>query len=303
MKKYIIPLILVFIGCSTKPPKWFFNPLNDTNEILYASSSGKTKEDAINNALNLAASKISIKINSIFISNKGYYKLNNHINTYSNVSKQITAQIKNFEFHNYKIIKIAKKDKYYVLIAIDRIKNANFLYQKAFYNYLKLKQYLNIKDKLEILKSYPKAIKQINKNISNLYIAKSLYNFEKIDVLIQKYIKLKNQLTDKLNNITFTIKNDYQNIIKNSLSDLNLNLSNKGIILNSSYSTKKYEINGYKIFIIKMNITMQDVKKINFTISCAGNSINNYDIAKNFAIIKCKEKLKEKIKEIIQIPY
>ena len=303
MKKYIVLLILIFIGCSTKPPKWFFNTQSDTNTILFATASGKTKEDAINNALNLAASKISIKINSIFTSNKGYYKSNNKINTYSNVSNQITAQIKNFEFHSYKIIKIAKKDKFYVLIAIDRVKNADFLYQKSFYNYLKLKQYLNIKDKLEILKSHPTVIKQIDNNLSTLYIAKSLYNFEKIDVLIQKYIKLKNQLTDKLNNITFKIKNDYQNIIKNSLSELNFNISNKGIIILSSYTTKKYKINGYKIFLIKMHITMQDRNKIDFTISCAGNSINNYNIAKNFALMECKRKLKEKIKETIQIPY
>ena len=304
MKNIFLLMLVFFIGCTTKPPKWYLTPYNDTQTTIYASASGKTKIDAINNALSLAASKISVTINSIFQSTKEYYKTNNSLKTYSNVSQIITSTIKNFEFNNYKILKIEKKDKFYVLISVDRIKNSNYLYQKALNNYQKLKENLKLDDKLKILKTYPKIIKQIDKNISNLYIAKSLYNNPNIDNLIKKFINLKNKLVQRLQNTAFKIKNDKFNIIKDTLSTLNLNLANNGNIEISSNSIiNKYEINNYKIFTLILNIKIKNKTQINFSINCAGKSIGSYNVAKSFAIKDCKEKLKEKLKEIIQIPY
>jgi hypothetical protein len=306
MKKIIIFFsLIIFLGCSNPIPQWYFKHQNDNKEYIYAAAQGNTKQEAINNALSFIASKLQVNISSKFESTKGLYQYGNNKTYFQKIKKTVIAKIQNISFINYKILKLKKiDDKFYVLISINRYKNAHNIEEKAKNNLNTIKPYLKIKDKIKILKIYPKILRKISSIISNLYIAQTLYPTQETKKLIKKAVLLKNAFKNKLDSITFHIQNSkYSNVIREVFNRLNLSTSNQGINVIIHSKTQKSKAAGYYIVTIYLNLIFKD--KTNYTLSliCAGTSMSNFNIAKQFALQNCKEKLKEKLKTFLKTHY
>jgi hypothetical protein len=294
LKRLIFALIL--IGCASTP-KWYLSPPKDNQNYLFATGSGDSKKEAINQALNFAASKINTQISSTLSISQNLYSTNNKTLYNKTISQNITTKINNISLSDYKVIKEDKEDKYYVVIAINKIKNSILLTQRARDEINSITPYLKTTDKIEILKTYPKLIKKINKAINTLYSAKILYPYKDIDPLLKKAKKIKLTLIEKLNSITFTTKNP---IIQNVLSSLNLPISNNGIKIDAKINFSNNKIGNYYITSATMHTTLKDKTTLSFDINCGGKSIIDFQNAKEFAIRDCEEKLKEKLKNILR---
>ena len=284
MKKLLILFIILFISCSSHPPKWYNKIYSDNNQFIYATGVSKTKKEAINTALANASSKIAITIKSSYKSLKYSYKDSSSSTYSSNSILNIETKTNPLTFTNYKILKLEKKDKYYVLIKIDRYKNAKFMCNNIHIN-------TNYED-LDIFLKYKKLLKNINKKIEMLKNINALYPICKEK--LKKAILFKKYLEKKLNTITFNIiSNDKE--IKNIISSIiKFNISPKANIKIFAYSKYEYKIVGnYKISIIKLTLQIKNTKEKNFEITCAGSSIQDYETAKLLAYKECKEKLKK----------
>jgi hypothetical protein len=303
MKKFLFVLIFLFVaGCSQSVPQWVNAPAPDNQTYLYASAEGGSKKEAINEALSFIASKLQVNVSSIFESTKGYYETSNKKNYFQKVKNITISKIRDIPFINYEILKMKKTDdKYYVLIRINRRKNANFLIEKSKNELRELTPLLGIKDKIKILKIYPQAIKKLNETISNLYIAQTLYPSTEIKKLIILAIKLKNAFEEKLNGVSFFIvKSNFSNFLKEVFNSLNLNTSQKGIKVYSHASYSYAKAAGYYVTTIRLLITLKDRTSYTISLTCSGNSISGFNLAKDFAIKNCERKIKTRLLKIFK---
>jgi len=306
MKRSIIAagLVLALSGCmgSSAAPKWYSQHKQDNAQYIYGAGEGPTKMDAINNALSFAASKVSVTINSTFATSKQYIESNDESNMFRELSKQTTSKVKNIEFSDYNVVKSTKEgDKYYVLIKIDKAKNAQMLYNKAKNDINDIQQYLNIDDKVQILTKYPKLIARIKKDIYNLYTAQTLKNIPGINDTIKKAMKIKAELEQKLQSTSISIESSNSKM-KNILEDI---FSNMGYSLGSGVNVKadiresRRQIGSYYLTTLSVYVTMKDKTSVQFGVKCAGKSVSDYNTAKEMALQSCKRKLEYKIKKIL----
>ncbi|MEO1927194.1 MAG: LPP20 family lipoprotein [Nautiliaceae bacterium] len=304
MKKFILAVIIIFlIGCqNAQPPKWFNETPKSNQLYIYATGMGYSKKDAINNALSFAASQVNVTINSSFESSKSYMQNNDNSQIFKEIRKD-TKSYANVEFSDYQIVKeAAKENKYYVLIKINKEKSANVAYQKAINTINQAKAYLNIKDKIKILKTYPKLIKELNKAIKNLYIVQTLTN-KNISKEIQQAISLKTKLQTKLSQIGVNVKvSNYKikTLLQDTFSQLNIPTYSNGIKVYATSSIENKQILSNYISTLTLNVTLKDKSAINFSIKCGGKSSSNFSNAMDFALQNCQNKLKEKLEKIFK---
>ncbi len=289
--RYLIAVLLLLLGCSKTPdtPKWYLNTPKDSPLYLYGSGAGESKQDAINNALSFMASKLKVKIDSTFKSEKSLIQTNDDTNVYKNLSQNIKTTVDNFTFYNYQIDKIKKiDDKYYVLLKINRIKNAQKIVDS-------IKEQLNglpsSTTPIENVKNYKNAIKKL-KELKNQYkLAKILDpSVEEID--LDSKIK---EYSSKLQNITFNV-NSNDEFIKNMtltyLSQKGFSISKNPKIkikLNLKTSTKR--IVGEYLTNASLDATISDLSASkSYHIQCAANSFSK-TLSKKLAIKKCSQKL------------
>ncbi|WP_457560493.1 LPP20 family lipoprotein [Caminibacter sp.] len=299
--RYLI-IILLFLGCAKiEIPKWFNKVYNDDSQYIYATGEGRNLNTAVNSALSSAISKVEVTLNSKLTINKSLIKSENKIRTYENISQNIQTYIPKIKIYNYKIIKKAQNKKTYVLIAIPKIKNAEIIFKKSKEEFEYIKKLSNIKDKIFIIKNYPKLIKKTDEILSNLYFAYTMFPSPEIKKLINDVYKLKENLKTKLQNTGFKIKKECNDIIKQTLTNLNIPIVNNGINIYCTEKDTKTKIMDYYIDTIKLNITLKNESLMNFDFICSGKSITSFNLAKSFALKECKKRLERKLKTILQI--
>ena len=285
MKRLIILFGLLFISCSSNPPEWYNKIYNDNNYFIYSTGVGKTKKEAINNALANISSKVSVIIKSIYKSKKYQYK-GDDTSVYSNNSIfDIEAKTNPITFTQYKILKIEKKEKYYVLIKINRLKNAKYMCDNT--------DYPNIdKSKLNIFLNHKKILYYLNKTIKKLKSINALYPICKNR--LDKIVSLKNEIINKFNHLNISIRSDNQRIKNIIESILNIKTSSNGNIKILIHQNIKHKtVGNYKISTIYLNFKINDAKNSkNYSLICAASSIQDFNTAKELAYQECKKKLK-----------
>lgn len=309
MVKYFFIFISIFFifGCASSQkqlvkqtyPKWYSKTMIDSSRYYFASSEGITKHDAVVNALNEIASKISISISSKFESN---VVLDNDIYNKS-LAMDITNKIENIHFNNYKILKEQVfNDKHIVLLKVDKIKLKDELQTQIDDEFNTINHKLNIDYKNILLK-----IKNYNKILISLEnLKKKIYIFSSIDKKsnIKKYLtnitKIKEKISLFKNSITFKIdtNNNYAKILKDFITDKGYKLVKYNSLITIKLSIKKQKINsfGYKILKgiaslkIVDNKTNSIVDEKRFIIS--GKSISDFAHADEFMLQSFKDKLK-----------
>ncbi len=287
MKKlFLLPLIFLFIACSSpNPPQWYNKIYNDNNNIIYATGAGKTKQEAINNALAHASAKISVIVKSLYKSLKYQYKGDDATSYSNNSIFNIETKTNPIEFSQYKILKLQKKENYYVLIKINRIKNAQNMCNNIDYPNLD-------KNSLNIFLNYKKIISLLNKKIKKLKNINALYPLCKDK--LTKIINLKKEITRRFNNLSVFIASNDKNIKEILESILNIQTSSNGNIKIFIHQNTKYKkVGSYKITTIYLNLKIKAGNNSkNYSLICAASSIQDFNTAKELAYQECKEKLK-----------
>jgi len=286
MKRLIFIALIFFIGCSTNPPKWYNKIYNDNSYYIYATGDGANKKEAINSALANASSKIAIVVKSMFKSLKYQYKGNDTNSYSSNSILDIETKTNPITFTDYKIVKLEKKDKYYVLIKINRYKNAKYMCENTSIPKIDI-------NNLNVLLNYKTILKTLNQKIKKLKNINALYPLCKNK--LNKILSLKKEIINKYNNLTYTITSNDKKLKDIIEAVLNINESKKGDIhLLVKTNTTYKKIGEYKIATIYVNLKLKckNLSK-NFSFICASSSIQDYSTAKELAYNKCKEKIKK----------
>jgi len=305
MKYFLAIIVLLFIGCGSPDiPEWYTNHPQDNAKYIYSASEGMSKEDALNNALSLAASRVSVTVNSTFSTSKEYVQTDDKFSNFRQLSRQTTSKINNISFSDYSVLKMSHDDdsnKYYVLIRVDKVKNAKLYYSKAKSTVEEVKGALNVTDRVTVFKTYPKLIKKINKAIYNLYIVKSLYPVEGVDELIKEAEDIKKELVKKYSSISMRIVTRYRElkkILSQVFSQLNIPLSSKGIRVSGKIHTTHKRVGMYYITIKDVNVIFRDKTYFQLNVTCGGKSVDSYTTADSFARKRCVEKIKTAIEKL-----
>ena len=287
MKKLIIFLAILFISCSSpKPPKWYNKIYNDNNFFVYSTGVGQTKKEAITNALANASAKISVIVQSHYKSLKYQYKGDDTSNYSNNSIFNIETKTNPITFTQYKILKLQNNDKYYVLLKINRLKNAKYMCNNINITHID-------NNNLNVFLNYKKIISSLNKKIKKLRSINTLYPICKDK--LTKTITLKNQILKTYNNLTLSIVSQnktIQNLLENIL---NIKTTSRGNIKIYTKQKIKYKkVGNYKIATIYITLSIKSQNKSkNYSLTCAASSIEDFNIAKELAYQECKQKLKK----------
>ena len=123
---------LLLAGCAQKQPKidipektvpsWYAHPPRSSAETLYATGEGVDRQSAINDALNLIASNLSVTIASEYASTATETRHNGHADTSVDITSTIHSEVQKIRISNYHILHSAKQGfrKYIVLISADK---------------------------------------------------------------------------------------------------------------------------------------------------------------------------------------
>ncbi len=315
LKTFLLGVILFLLG-GCKPltiqvgkkelPKWYLTPQSDNYNYFYATGSGDNKQEAITNALNMIASKISVEVSSEFNS----MVRNSTIEGYSRFSqKNINLRVQRLKFNNYKILKTQEiGDKIYLLLRVDKQKMANALIEEIS---IRLRD-MDIKKsnfngsnyrKLKLYEMLAKEAKEIKADflIANSISPKSYRErfLRKIDSYIKDYIKLKNS-------ITFYIQNrpkdaDYAKVVANFITKKGFNLTNKiddnTIIVDIDVNEQMLQSFGNKILKANILVKLKDKNSYveNFSAVIGGTSRSSYILAKQEVLNKFAKKIEEEI--------
>jgi hypothetical protein len=307
LRTIIIGLFMMFVvtGCfhnNPKPiqyPKWYNNTIQDTATTYYGTAEGSSKKEAITNALNEIASKVSISIESTFQSNT----ISSNTQYQKIISKNVKNEVKKIEFTQYNIVKFKKisNNKFIVRVSIDKEANAKITQKRIETKLKEYKQLLAQKNNLATkLKQYNKILKEIINNlIPKCFIVKTLYNTQTIDMKLDELLSLQEAIQKFIANISFKIdsnKSGYDKVIAQILSEKNYTVvtTNPNIYIKIDAKEQKISAVGYKILKTKITITIYENKKIIGTkvLTVGAKSLTNYNQAKEFALKDFKNKLK-----------
>lgn len=190
-------------------PSWYLNPPQSTPSTLYALGEGKSKKEAVDSALSLLASTLSVSISSSFhaktVVKEG--SINSSDATYIN---QTQSDVKKIRITNYALLKAQELGfkRYAVLIKADKkilfdgLKNdidqrlsMIFEEEKSLQNENALKQYAFYKRSLKAAADIP----------YTLSVMKVLNNTFDSSAYLKKLAKLQQSYTTTKQKITFAL--------------------------------------------------------------------------------------------------
>ncbi|MEA3523806.1 MAG: LPP20 family lipoprotein [Campylobacterota bacterium] len=328
MKIYITLLalsLLLFTGCGSQKrvvvtqkaaPTWYDNPPQNSSNILYEVGQGYTKKEAIDNALSMMISTLSVSIESKYKS-KSVESQGTVENYQKTVSNEIQSEVKKIRISNYEVLKSEEfgfKD-YRVLVKSDKTKIFNSLKQELDQKFAFIdKRSLSIK-KQNALKqiSFYKEAKESVKDVPNTLVVMSGLqgNFDAKGYL-SKVSQVNTKYESLLDTISFSIKantqaQNLQDSIRDGLSVRQLPIKNaKGPgHFEITITSKIQKANAYGFTLARSAIAIK-VKDYNGAIigsnklNIVGQSTQGYAIAKENVAIKLQNMIeKEGIEKVL----
>jgi len=332
--KYIVSIILIigmlFIGCgSTKQievvpqalPSWYTMPPHSDAENLYALGDGKSKKEALTNALNNLLATLSVSLSSSYnaktVVREGTHTTTTQDATYENevhaevqkirISNYEVLQEKKLGFNHYATLVRVEKDNLFVALKSDidqKFSIFNHLYNSKATKY-----------PLEKLKSYRNFIKEFQNIQNTLSVMSVLHPQFNQKHYIEKMAYIKKQSDDLHNAITFSFVATREAkkllpVLSMGLSDAHYRIKNKKdkyhftiyISLKIAYASSY----GFHLARGVITVVTKDFHSVNIgtqTYNITGQSsqtktIAKQDIAKRFAQL-IKKKGIEKVLGII----
>ncbi len=276
----LILTLLLFSACGAqkrvvvvekKAPTWYDNPpLSDSN-TLYEVGQGYTKKEAIDNALSMMVSTLSVSIESKYhsksVENQGSVE-----NYQKTVSNEINSEVKKIRISNYEVVKAEEfgfKD-YRVLVKSDKRKIYSSLKKEMEQKFSFIDKRSKDIQKLNAIKQmryYKKAKESVADVPDTLTVLSSLESRFNPDKYLDKLQKVQRKYEQLLNSISFSIKtnSDARNL-KDPIRD--------------GLAQKKYQIKdakGSSHFTITVTNKIQKAKAYGFDLARSAIAINVKD--------------------------
>jgi len=305
--KYLLSIILLFIsGCMSPQPKvaetypiWFNQTPQDSSSYYYAAAEGKDKNDAITKALNQIASKISISIESKFVSNTVVN--NNHYNKV--VQMDINNKVDKVHFNNYTIKNEQHLGKVYLIsLEVNRSNLSQALKNKIKSRFTNISNELNMQYKNSVvkLKKYTKILYSLKSLQKKLYVLSSINNKISIKKYLLELSNIKDTISKFHDSVIFHIQGSstkYTKVLYNAITQKGYKISKYHGLINLKMSISKKRINslGYKI--MKGIITLQVFDKKDSSLVgekrliIGGKSISSFTQADEFMLNSFRYKL------------
>ena len=299
--------ILLLTGCMTpKPqqvttvyPAWFSKTMQDSKQFYYASAQGSNKIDAINNALNFIASKISISVGSDFQSTTTVSQSNYAKSSQLNVNNHVEK----IHFNNYTIIHEKQTtNHYFVAIKVNRIALAQSLKSNIAKHLTTIRSTLNMHYKNSVAKL--RHYKKIEENFSSVDKQIALLASVSPKTNIQKYILQRNSFQNSVKKffqtISFTLqgtKNRYRQKLYALITQKGYKVTKYRAPIRLHISVKKEKIIslGYKILKGVIIIQVFDSKKRSVLgekrIIVGGKSLSSFAQADEFMLHNFAQKI------------
>ena len=299
--------LLLITGCmepkpqqtTTVYPAWFSQTLQDSSQFYYATAQGSNKTDAINNALNFIASKISVSVGSDFqstttVSQTDYTK-SSQLNVNNHVEK--------IHFNNYTIIQEKQvTNHYFVAIKVNRIALAQSLKSKILKHLSTIQSTLNMQYKNSVAKL--RHYKKVEENFSSIDRQITLLASVNPQADTQKYILQRNSFYNRIHKffqtISFTLQgadNKYKQKIYAFITQKGYKVTKYRATIRLHIRVKKQKIIslGYKILKGVITIQVFDSKKRSILgekrIIVAGKSISSFAQADEFMLHNFTQKI------------
>lgn len=303
-------LLLVMSGCMSSPkpklvevyPAWFNQPSSDSSVYDYAVADGKNRDDAIANALNQIASKISVSVKSKFQSNtvvdNNSYNKSSQMDVYNKVEK--------IHFNNYSILHEKRlQSGYLISLKVNKIELAKSLKNKIDSRFANISNNLNMKYKNSVLKlrTYTKILHSLKALNKKIYILSSVNK----RISIKKYLIKQSRIRDIIlkfhDSVTFHIQgpdNKYKKVLYNLITQkgYKINKYNALIRLKISITKKMIHVLSYKV--IKGIIVLQVIDKNDGSVLgekrlvLGGKSISSFTQADEFMLNSFRKRVKNK---------
>jgi len=274
-------------------PDWYINPPQNNQQKLYGVGSGKTKQDAIFNALDDLSSRLMLTVESTQeISSKSFRDFREYIS--KTTTQKINTQTQKLSFQEYKIEDFyAVSNQIYYLISVEKNSLQRTLEDEATTLYNEFNSIDNsFYDILSKNIKYKHLLEKFYTNFNKIQILQSLKNKDDQNKYMDTIKKIEEQVKENNNRISFYITSDtnsksFEDIFKDSLNTKLYKIS----IANGS--TNAYELNlssnlsrskSHGIYIIEniLNVKIknnQNNQLFSKTIEIKGASSNNFEDA------------------------
>ncbi len=310
--KTSLALLTTFVisGCySSQPsvaksyPVWYTKVQQDSFSYYYGVADGINKTDAINNALNQIASKISVTIESNFESSR--YVDNENLNEFS--KSEIKNKVAKINFNNYTILKEQKVGNSYVVsLKVNRLTLAKNMEEKIENSLSNISSKLdaNYKNIVQKLRNYSDAKQKLKELEKDVFLASSISSSVDLKEYLDTIHKLNKKILKFKNSISFKIDGDsnYKNVLSELINEKGYKVKNYNSNLYLKISVKKTHITavGYKIAKGVINIKVIDKNNNSIVgqkrLVVGGKSLSGFKQADEFMLKTFKQKLlKEKI--------
>jgi hypothetical protein len=318
--KYISTLliiVLLFSACATtKPqvtnsytrssqPDWLINPPASTSSTLYGVGEGRTKQEALNNALSEIVSRLNVSIASKFSSKnvvKSFGKRETFTNEYVNETQ---SEVKKISLSGYEIIeqKSLGFKHYATLVKL----NKNHLFEtlkKSIENDLAAGSKISIESSpFDSLQIYKKALFRLGDIRNRIAVLNGLHPQYNTQQFLDRYEDIKRKYNLLKHSISFEILSDYSDFAKplaSALSKEGFSISRKRdkrhffILIKSDINRAKSY--GFDIARALIDIRVVDNHRVNIAqnvISLTGQSSQGFAIAKQDLVKKLQRKIQE----------
>jgi hypothetical protein len=299
-----------------KAPTWYDNPPRSTSETLYEVGQGYTKKEAIDNALSLMLSTLSVSIeskyNSKSVENQG--SIENYQKT---VSNEISSEVKKIRISNYEVVKSEEfgfKD-FRVLVKSDKKKIFESLKQELdqkFNTIQKRAKSVENQNAIKQINFYKDAKKQLENVPNTLIVMHSLRNGFESKSYLERLAEIDSKYEYLLDNISFSIKTDAQaknlkDPIRNGLSEKKLKIKDERgknhFVITITSKIQQAKAYGFDLARSAIAITVKDYKGAiigSNKLNIIGQSTQGYAIAKENVAIKLQNLIeKEGISKVL----
>ena len=303
-------LLLIISGCMSSPkpklgevyPAWFNQPSSDSSIYYYAVADGKNKDDAIANALNQIASRMSVSIESKFQSN--IVVDNNNYNKSSQMD--ISNKVEKIHFNNYEILHEERLPGHYLIaLKVNKIELAKSLQNKIDSRFTNIANNLNMKYRNSVLKlrTYTKILHSLKALNKKIYILSSVNK----RISIKKYLIKESRIRDTIlkfhDSITFHIQgsdNKYKKVLYNFITQKGYKINKYSALIRLKISVTKKMIHVLSYKVIKGIIVLQVIDKNDGSVLgekrlvLGGKSISSFTQADEFMLNSFRKRLKNK---------
>lgn len=319
ISKLLVSFILALFlsGCFQQPssapsssysiPKWYLNPIPNSNIYLYGVGEGKTLKEAKNNALNDMASRLSVTIDSSIQQYKNITSSNTSVGNYQKkLTQNINVEVKKINFTNASVTNSEiLNNSFFVQMKVNRQelfnahKNAFDLTEQTIQTNVKQSSSLPILERIYALKQLEPTLE---KATSQALILNAIENSFVVQPFVKNYQDIQNQAQTLKNNLRVKLSTNLtQKHFANELLSL---LNAQGYKIVSTQPNVEIHLNhtvnysvalGWQITKVSSNISViSSDKTVSNTVI---NSVGRSSSSKENALVNASKYFKNEVEK------